>query len=442
MGYIEAPLRPVCPQPRSRTVRVVGAAGFLVYVAALVATNVPTRALLRLRRADNRTLAPPVGTSDGRLGAVIGLALALVSGCGTAVGQTQHEASASAVTVSSPSPGPTLPSPAQCAATGAPSQTPIAESARPAGVVQATIPIDSGPGAVAVGFGAIWVAAHRSNTMYRIDPKSNRVGASVVPDIGRDYGMGSITTGSTGVWLPLSSEPDALLLIDPMSNRVESSFDLPGQDPFLRVTWGPGLWAYLSPAPGRPDKRLVKLDPTTGQVLQTVDLGVGNAAPDRYWPDVVYAFNSLWTVIQDNELARVDPSTGTVTAVVKTPGVIEGYGNFAIEGDHLFLAQRDETLVRINSQTNCVDGLLFIGAHLPPTPNRTAAQMSVISVGSVLYVAFDRGALAVIDPASMRVLKSVRVDFQDYVGAPISGFGSIWFPTFGNDSVLRLKPLV
>jgi len=58
-----------------------------------------------------------------------------------------------------------------------------------------------------------------------------------------------------------------------------------------------------------------------------------------------------------------------------------------------------------------------------------------------LYVGFDQGALALVDPVTLQITKSVRIDVQDAVGGLAYGFGSIWFPTFGNDTVLRLKPL-
>jgi hypothetical protein len=37
--------------------------------------------------------------------------------------------------------------------------------------------------------------------------------------------------------------------------------------------------------------------------------------------------------------------------------------------------------------------------------------------------------------------KSVRFDEQNAVGTSAFGFGSVWFTTFKNDAVLRVKPL-
>src|SRR4030095_7886425 len=44
--------------------------------------------------------------------------------------------------------------------------------------VQARIPVVGGPAAVAVGAGAVWVVSQDGGTVSRIDPASNRVGAT------------------------------------------------------------------------------------------------------------------------------------------------------------------------------------------------------------------------------------------------------------------------
>jgi len=42
---------------------------------------------------------------------------------------------------------------------------------------------------------------------------------------------------------------------------------------------------------------------------------------------------------------------------------------------------------------------------------------------------------------TMRSLGSVGLDAADYLGQAAFGFGSVWFPTWGDNTLLRVKPL-
>jgi hypothetical protein len=57
-----------------------------------------------------------------------------------------------------------------------------------------------------------------------------------------------------------------------------------------------------------------------------------------------------------------------------------------------------------------------------------------------VYVADDRGALAVLDPTTLAVQKAFRVDRQDFQGALTTTPGIVWYPTFGNNTILQVKP--
>ena len=58
-----------------------------------------------------------------------------------------------------------------------------------------------------------------------------------------------------------------------------------------------------------------------------------------------------------------------------------------------------------------------------------------------VLAAYDRGGLALMDPTTLAVRKAFRVDTQDFQGAlAATPDGAVWYPTFGNDSVLRLEP--
>jgi streptogramin lyase len=56
------------------------------------------------------------------------------------------------------------------------------------------------------------------------------------------------------------------------------------------------------------------------------------------------------------------------------------------------------------------------------------------------FVAYDRGGLAALDPTTLAVRKAFRVDDQDSQGTLAATKGTVWYPTFDNDSVLEVKP--
>ena len=91
--------------------------------------------------------------------------------------------------------------------------------------------------------------------------------------------------------------------------------------------------------------------------------------------------------------------------------------------------------------TNCVDGIIYLGQKLARQADPFAGPVGLIPSPDALYVEFDRGALAKVDLTSFGVSSAVRVDEQDYISDAVYAARSIWFSTFGNNTVLRLRPL-
>lgn len=307
--------------------------------------------------------------------------------------------------------------------------------------MEATIPIDAGPAGLATGFGSIWIAAHRSNTVFRIDPTTNKVVAAIkieIPDV--ESGIGSLTVGARYVWLPVGSETNQLWRIDPATNQVDLKVPFDSLETTAEV--GTALWVDIDPKDGRAKRHSVKkVDPDTLKVLRTVDVGPAEAVP-TYMPELDYGLGSLWSIFANDKVARVDPSSGRVVATIRLPAVPRGYGPIAFAAGYVFITESDNTVARIDPATNCVDGIVYLGGNLRPTAgNLYVGQLGLVAAPQGLYVVFDRGALALVDPVTLKVRTSVRLDEQDYIVRATYGFGSLWYSTFGNDSVLRLKPI-
>jgi YVTN family beta-propeller protein len=323
-----------------------------------------------------------------------------------------------------------------------PSPTTAPEPPADKSLVLATIPFSaqSAPESIAVGFGSVWVITHHSDTLFRIDPATNQVIASIKIEVpGQEIGVGSVVVGAHGVWVPVNFRPDSQLWrIDPATNQV--TLKIPTVDAGGLADWTEAMWVDIDPQIGAAIRRqIVQIDPDTGKTLRTVDLGPALISP-RYTTDLKYGLGSVWVVVDNNELARVDPSTGRVIATIMTPGVPSGYATLAFAGNDVFVAQGDNTVARVDGGTNCVDGVAYLGARLRPD-NPAPPPLAIFTAPGGLYVSFDRGALALLDAAQLTVRRSVRFDVQNAAGTPAFGFGSIWFPTFKNDTVLRVQPL-
>ncbi len=365
-------------------------------------------------------------------------AAVLIGGCGS----TPHPGA------STPRPDATasgLPAPKSCpgpAMTAGPTGAP--EPSVPAGLIQATTPIVAGPEAVGSGFGSVWVVAHRSNTVFRIDPATDQVIASIpiaVPD--QDVGVGPISGGPHGVWLPVSATVNGLFSIDPSTNSIAGRFPFDGA--YGIADSNDGLWVGVAPyipggTSGALRYSLIEIDPKTARPIRKVDLGPA-AGSRAYFPGVQFGLSALWVVIADDAIARIDPDTGRVVATIRTTGVPRGYGEFAISGHDIFAAMGDSTVDRVDASTNCVDGVVYLGHTLALPANPMAPRVGIATSINGIDVVFDRGALALIDPETLHERAVYRIDRQDYTGGVLEDFGSIWFLTFGNDTVLRLRSL-
>jgi streptogramin lyase len=311
--------------------------------------------------------------------------------------------------------------------------------------VEATIPVDSGAAGSAVGDGSVWVTAHRSGKVFRIDPMTNKVVASVsVPKFRglENEPMSPVTVGPHGVWVPLIggigqstvAVPNQVLRIDPATNGV--AFDTALTGLYLVIDTPDGVWAGIDPSQGSKRLALVQIDPMSGQSLRTIDLGAATAS-SSYSPSLDFGFGSLWAIVADNKLARIDPASGKVIATVTTPYPAEQL--IAASGPDVFIVESigstDSTVARVNPATDCVDGMSA------PFSDDAESAIGITDGPQGVYVAYSVGKLALIEPATMQTRVAVNVDDQDYLAYLSFGFGSVWFPTFGNNSLLRLKPL-
>ena len=229
-------------------------------------------------------------------------------------------------------------------------------------VLTATVP--SPCGAMAVGFGAVWVANCRDSSVYRVDRKSARVVAMIPTGLADRRGELSLAVGAGSVWV-LSDRAGVLSRIDPRTNRVIARIAVAPQS-FAAVFGFGSVWISNTGAPnagapsagapsaGAPSAAgtttagsVQRIDPATNQVVATIPVGPTPrflAAGER----------GVWTLNQgDGTVSRVDPKTNTVTATIAV-GVPGGGGDIDAGGGAVWVRASRVLLSVIDPRSNRV----------------------------------------------------------------------------------------
>jgi streptogramin lyase len=170
-----------------------------------------------------------------------------------------------------------------------------------------------------VGDGSLWSVDDASGTVLRIDPARRKVVARIL--VGD--GPADLVFRGERAWV-INHRDRGLVVIDTATNRPRRLTTVPGDAP-ERIAWESGsLWVT-----GR-GTDLLRLDPVTGAVRATIEIGAGGI-------DVVAARHSLWVPARaaaaDSRgfptmaaLRRVDPATGRVTTPARARGRVDVHG--------------------------------------------------------------------------------------------------------------------
>jgi DNA-binding beta-propeller fold protein YncE len=184
---------------------------------------------------------------------------------------------------------------------------------------------------IAAGAGGVWVT-HGCRGIYRIDPRSGRVTASLrIPDVGD-----AIAVAGGLVWV--TDYHGDLLRIQPRTGKVTGKPLHVGFGGWWLTPGAGALWVTSTDGGGA----ITRLDPVTGAAepfgsSAVLDVSAAGAG-------------SLWS----SQVKRVDPATGTVTASIPVAGA---YRVLFWKGSAWVLAlRRSLALVRIDPAANQVTG--------------------------------------------------------------------------------------
>ena len=116
---------------------------------------------------------------------------------------------------------------------------------------------------LADGFGSIWVPSCGTHSLTRIDPATGKTIADIAVDPANSEG--GITVGAGSVWIV--TKPSALVRIDPRTNAVSATIQLPsGSDnPIFSDGF---VWVSSFE-----HDQLLKVDPASGTIAGTIAVG-------------------------------------------------------------------------------------------------------------------------------------------------------------------------
>jgi hypothetical protein len=352
--------------------------------------------------------------------AILVVAVSAAAACDTGADAAGVSATPSAIA----SPEPTVGSTASAASSVQPSVPGLTDR------TLAEIEIGGAPDMPTEAFGSLWVLSLDGPLMndgtvpsvHRIDPETNRVIASIELPGRKCQGIG---VSPEAVWV---CGPDGLLRIDPETNQVAAEVALPAAVAVSRLPYGASsIWAFATT--GVVPDTVVRVDPITNAVSATIPLPATGGT-------MAFGFDALWvTAPTDDQLLRIDATTNEVD--IWTEG-IDGAGWAAVDDASIWVtllaeegstAGPDETtVVTIDPASGDVVGEVATGGAV-------ALGGGVTATGGQIWVRAVHPFLVRIDPMTLAIIDRIDADLSS--GDATVAFGSLW-ATSEHGQVLRL----
>jgi streptogramin lyase len=209
--------------------------------------------------------------------------------------------------------------------------------------VVARIAVDDSPRQPVLAADGLWVVGERA--LYRIDPSSNRMVATV--PVGTLVAAPAAVALAAGVaWVP-SGASSSLWRVDRAANRVDGRIGLGRRllGPVGVAAWDDTVWVSccaFQHGP-RPAGMLLRVDTRRNRAVGRVFLAAGSRVEA-----ITATPGGIWAVdTGDHNVMRLDPGSGRVGLVVAAP-VPRGVG--VGDGGAWVIVTNDRTLARVDEQ--------------------------------------------------------------------------------------------
>lgn len=205
--------------------------------------------------------------------------------------------------------------------------------------VLATITVGKEPGSgLVTGFGSLWVPNCGDGTISRIDLAKGEVTATFRCPVADSEG--GLASGAGSVWV-VKDSGDKLVRIDPAKNEIAA--EIPIAAGSVAVAFGEGAVWITSPL----KSVLTRVDPATNALVETIPVG----PKPRF---LTVGAGSIWTLNQgDGSLSRVDARTNELVATIEA-GIPGGGGEIAFGEGSIWATVWEYPITRIDPATNTV----------------------------------------------------------------------------------------
>jgi virginiamycin B lyase len=190
---------------------------------------------------------------------------------------------------------------------------------------------------LAYGFDSIWIPSCGGHSVLRVDASTGKTLAEIPADPANSEG--GITAGAGSVWIVI--KPSTLVRIDPKTNSVASTIELPSgsQNPLFSDGF---VWVTSIE-----HNQLLKVDSASGKIVATIPVGLG----PRF---LTTGAGSIWTLNQgDGTVSRVDIKSGTMVASISC-GIPGTGGEITFGAGSVWPTNIDFPVTQIDATTNKV----------------------------------------------------------------------------------------
>ena len=191
---------------------------------------------------------------------------------------------------------------------------------------------------LAVGFGSLWIPSCGDKSVVRVNAETGAAQATI--SAGPADSEGGITTGAGSIWIVTSAKGE-LARIDAATNKVIARINIPAGS-FNPLFAAGGVWVSSNTG-----NALVRVDPATNRVISSTPIG----PKPRF---LAYGAGSIWVLNQgDGTVSRIDTKTGKLLATI-TAGIPGHGGEITFGGGSAWATETEFPLTRIDAKTNKV----------------------------------------------------------------------------------------
>lgn len=192
----------------------------------------------------------------------------------------------------------------------------------------AEVPMTRPCGAMSIAHGALWVADCQEKTLNRIDVKAGKLALAIPTGIGSADGEMNVAAGAGSIWVA-SDAKGVIARVDPKTNRVIATVATKPGAVYLTFGFG-ALWAVSAG-----EQTLQRIDPKTNTVVATIAVG-------KQPGFLTAGEDSVWVQEQgDGTVAAIDPATNAIRGRIKVGANLK-YGDIDTGGGKVWLRTTDD----------------------------------------------------------------------------------------------------